>query len=98
MRYVDSLICFPFTSQAKDETDQWFTHHNLQIPRLSDEQRVLVKHLTGCIPLLLCCLFDLKTFDEHEFKNHFILRKVATEVDVFFRARCKSLSTSSKER
>jgi len=87
-----------FGGMSTDETDQWFTHYGHLIPLLSDEQRLLVEYLTGCIPLLLRCLFDVKSFDELEFKNNSSLREVASDIDIFFRTKFVSLDLLSKER
>ncbi|KIM48927.1 hypothetical protein M413DRAFT_15175 [Hebeloma cylindrosporum] len=89
------ISVFPiFGEMAKDETDQWFIHHGPRIPLLSDDQRLLGEHLTGCIPLLLRCLLDLEKFDEVEFKKKAITFVIFSSTTVNFPASYISIMRS----
>jgi len=84
-------------TDTSNETDQWFTHHGRKIPQLSAKQRQRVEYLTGCIPLLLRCLFNVNKFVELEFRNLSELRNVNLDIGIFFRNKYASLSSESKE-
>ncbi|KAF8234815.1 hypothetical protein L208DRAFT_1393487 [Tricholoma matsutake] len=86
-----------FGGMSEDETDQWFILHGYQIPQLSAEQRERVEYLTGRIPLLLRCLFNMTEFDELEFRNMPDLRNVVLQVDSFFRTKVYPLHLLSKQ-
>jgi len=71
----------------KEETNQWFNHHNHKLPQLTTNERQIVEYLTGRIPLLLRCLFDIQHFDESKFMNFPDLIKVNDDISKFFRTR-----------
>ncbi|KAF8221565.1 hypothetical protein L208DRAFT_1462363 [Tricholoma matsutake] len=86
-----------FGGMSEDETDQWFILHVSRIPQLSAEQRERVEYLTGRIPLLLRCLFNMTNFDELKFRNMPDLLNVAFQVESFFRTKVCSLHLLSKQ-
>ncbi|KAF8327351.1 hypothetical protein F5887DRAFT_1274679 [Amanita rubescens] len=86
-----------FGGMSKEETDQWFKWHGHRIPPLSDKQRQLVEYLTGRIPLLLRCLFNMPKFVELEFRKQFYLRNVKSDVDEFARTKLSLLKPLSKK-
>ena len=56
-----------------------------RIPDLSANERLVVEHLTGNIPLLMNGLIDVERFDEVKFMRSQELRKIDNDVDTFFR-------------
>ncbi|KAH9953864.1 hypothetical protein BGW80DRAFT_1451367 [Lactifluus volemus] len=86
-----------FGGMSEAETEQWFILHDRQIPRLSDEQRRLVEHLTGRIPLLLRHLFNMANFDEQKFREITDLRNVGLQVSQFFRTKYESQDPLSQK-
>ncbi|KAF8804045.1 hypothetical protein BYT27DRAFT_7259493 [Phlegmacium glaucopus] len=90
------LVLWIFGGMSSDETNQWFIRHGHHIPHLSPDQRQCVEHLTGSIPLLLRCLFNITNFVELEFRNMPDLRNLSLEVSTFGRTKLASLDSLSK--
>jgi hypothetical protein len=64
---------------------------------LSPEQRQIVEYLTGSIPLLLRCLFNVENFVESDFRDITELRQVDLDVNDFFFTKYESLPGMMKE-
>jgi hypothetical protein len=60
-------------------------------------ERLVVEHLTGNIPLLLNCLIDVETFNEAAFMRSPVLHKVHIDVETFFRQKQAMLMDSESK-
>ncbi|PVF91149.1 hypothetical protein CPB86DRAFT_878666 [Serendipita vermifera] len=84
----------------EEETDQWYTHYESQLPSLSQPEKNLIKYLTGWNPLLLQILFYFKgsSFDESMFMDHEAAIDIQNGVTQFFDAKMKELEQWPQEK
>jgi hypothetical protein len=61
---------------------QWWVHNTKYLPTLDAEEKIRLEDLTGCIPLLLRPLFELKDKKFNEIERNILESKDLVNVSI----------------
>ncbi|PVF92164.1 hypothetical protein CPB86DRAFT_228283 [Serendipita vermifera] len=92
--YTDAKAAIPFyEAMNQNEMTQWFNHYADRLPILNPQERDMICHVTGNLPLLLRPLFKFqgKPFDQARFLENEELVEVKKNVTHFFKEKVNML-------
>ena len=78
------------------ETKAWFKRNASLLPKLSNENRVFIKDITGHVPLLIQPLLKMESFDETTFLQSKQLTLMQRNITSFYNNLLDKKSTVSR--
>lgn len=84
----------------QEEVNTWFTLHRTSLPHIYEEILYFVKHITGCMPLLLRSLprFKDKPFNEATFLLSQELVDDQEDINDFYDRALENVTAENRER